>query len=123
MIAEPCLWRSCRNRCLAEFLCEHTKIVGINPVVVAHTIAAVGLCFCSYGFPLVGTCIEIGVVQIVLVIIFCLVLLGLSTTWAAAFLLTEAGAYSCHGCNPNIPASNVISEHCRKHVTRMKMTF
>ena len=45
----------------------------INPVVVAPTIAAVGLSFYSYGFPLVGKCIEIGVVQILLVVIFALV--------------------------------------------------
>lgn len=45
----------------------------INPVVVAPTIAAVGLSFYSYGFPLVGTCLEIGAVQILLVVIFSLV--------------------------------------------------
>lgn len=42
-------------------------------MVVAPTIAAVGLSFYSYGFPLVGTCLEIGVVQILLVILFSLV--------------------------------------------------
>ncbi|KAF2300744.1 hypothetical protein GH714_015466 [Hevea brasiliensis] len=100
-------------------------------------LAAVGLSFYSYGFPLVGNCLEIGVVQILLVIIFSLYLrkisvfghrvfliyavpLGLAITWAAAFLLTEAGAYSYKGCDPNIPASNIISDHCRKHVSRMK---
>lgn len=45
----------------------------INPVVVAPTIAAVGLSFYSYGFPQVGSCLEIGAVQILLVIIFSLV--------------------------------------------------
>lgn len=45
----------------------------INPVVVSPTIAAVGLSFYSYGFPLVGNCLEIGIVQILLVIIFSLV--------------------------------------------------
>ncbi|GMI88996.1 ARABIDOPSIS NUCLEOBASE-ASCORBATE TRANSPORTER 12, nucleobase-ascorbate transporter 12 [Hibiscus trionum] len=109
----------------------------INPVVVAPTIAAVGLSFFSYGFPLVGNCLEIGVMQILLVIIFSLYLrkisvlghrifliyavpLGLVITWGVALLLTEAGAYSYKGCDANIPASNIISEHCRKHVTRMK---
>ncbi|PIN10887.1 Xanthine/uracil transporter [Handroanthus impetiginosus] len=109
----------------------------INPVVVSPTIAAVGLSFYSYGFPRVGTCIEIGVVQILLVVMFSLYLrkisvlghrvfliyavpLGLFITWAAAFLLTEAGAYSYKGCDPNIPASNMVSDHCRKHVSRMK---
>ncbi|KAF7120366.1 hypothetical protein RHSIM_Rhsim13G0105300 [Rhododendron simsii] len=109
----------------------------INPVVVAPTIAAVGLSFYSYGFPQVGTCLEIGAVQILLVIIFSLYLrkisvfghrvfliyavpLGLAITWAVAFLLTEAGAYSYKGCDPNVPASNIISDHCRKHISRMK---
>ncbi|KAM7275045.1 hypothetical protein ACFE04_016911 [Oxalis oulophora] len=109
----------------------------INPVVVAPTIAAIGLSFYSYGFPLVGTCLEIGALQILLVIIFSLYLrkisvfghrifliyavpLGLAITWAAAFLLTEAGAYSYKGCDTNVPISNVISEHCRKHISKMK---
>ncbi|KAF8396455.1 hypothetical protein HHK36_018074 [Tetracentron sinense] len=109
----------------------------INPVVVSPTIAAVGLSFYSYGFPQVGNCLEIGAVQILLVIIFSLYLrkisvfghrifliyavpLGLAITWAAAFLLTEAGAYNYKGCDINVPASNIISEHCRKHVSRMK---
>ncbi|XP_048233967.1 nucleobase-ascorbate transporter 12 [Ricinus communis] len=109
----------------------------INPVVVAPTIAAVGLSFYSYGFPIVGNCLEIGVVQMLLVIIFSLYLrkisvlghrvfliyavpLGLAITWAAAFLLTEAGAYNYKDCDPNIPVSNIISDHCRKHVSKMK---
>ncbi|KAG4968566.1 hypothetical protein JHK87_034217 [Glycine soja] len=109
----------------------------INPVVVSPTIAAVGLSFYSYGFPLVGTCLEIGAVQILVVIVFSLYLrkisvlghrifliyavpLGLAITWAVAFLLTEAGVYNYKGCDINIPASNMVSEHCRKHVSRMK---
>lgn len=109
----------------------------INPVVVAPTIAAVGLSFYSYGFPRVGTCLEIGAVQILLVIIFSLYLrkisvlghrvfliyavpLGLAITWATAFLLTEAGAYRYKGCDVNVPVSNIISEHCRNHISRMK---
>ncbi|KAH0918479.1 hypothetical protein HID58_026139 [Brassica napus] len=103
----------------------------INPVVVAPTIAAVGLSFYSYGFPLVGKCLEIGVVQILLVVIFALYLrkisvlshrvpLSLAITWGAAFLLTEAGAYTYKGCDPNVPVSNVVSSYCRKYMTRMK---
>ncbi|CAJ2660131.1 unnamed protein product [Trifolium pratense] len=109
----------------------------INPVVVSPTIAAVGLSFYGYGFPIVGTCIEIGAVQILVVIVFSLYLrkisvlghrifliyavpLGLTMTWAVAFLLTEAGAYNYKGCDTNIPASNIVSEHCRKHISRMK---
>lgn len=109
----------------------------INPVVVSPTIAAVGLSFYSYGFPLVGKCLEIGIMQILLVIVFSLYLrkisifghrifliyavpLGLAISWAAAFLMTEAGVYSYKGCDTNIPASNIISEHCRNHISRMK---
>ncbi|KAL3518490.1 hypothetical protein ACH5RR_021079 [Cinchona calisaya] len=109
----------------------------INPVVVSPTIAAVGLSFYSYGFPRVGTCLEIGAVQILLVVIFSLYLrkvsvlghrifliyavpLGLAITWAMAFLLTEAGAYGYKGCDVNVPSSNIISDHCRKHISRMK---
>lgn len=42
-------------------------------MVVSPTIAAVGLSFYSYGFPIVGTCLEIGAVQILVVIVFSLV--------------------------------------------------
>lgn len=52
----------------------------INPVVVAPTVAAVGLSFFPYGFPLVGTCIEIGVPQIVVIVFFALVsILGVAS--------------------------------------------
>jgi len=40
---------------------------------VAPTVAAVGLAFFSYGFPQAGTCMEISIPQIVLVLIFTLV--------------------------------------------------
>lgn len=45
----------------------------INPVVVSPTIAAVGLSFYTYGFPHLGECLEIGILQILIVIIFFLV--------------------------------------------------
>ncbi|WOL03469.1 hypothetical protein Cni_G12189 [Canna indica] len=109
----------------------------INPVVLSPTIAAVGLSFFSYGFTQVGNCVEIGMVQILLVVIFSLYLrkiriighrifliyavpLGLGVTWAIAFLLTESGVYSYKGCDINIPASNNLSAYCRKHAPRMK---
>ncbi|CAL9065700.1 nucleobase-ascorbate transporter 12-like isoform X2 [Musa acuminata AAA Group] len=109
----------------------------INPVVVSPTIAAVGLSFFSYGFTQVGNCLEIGMMQILLVIIFSLYLrkirifghrifliyavpLGLGVTWAIAFLLTESGVYNYKGCDINVPASNTLSAYCRKHVPRMK---
>lgn len=108
----------------------------INPVVVAPTVAAVGLAFFSYGFPQVGTCVEISIPQLLLVILFALYLrkisifghrifqvyavpLGLGITWAYAFLLTEAGAYNYKGCDPSVPISNIVSEACRKHVFTM----
>ena len=50
----------------------------------------------------------------------CQVPLGLAITWATAFLLTEAGVYSYKGCDVNVPASNIISDHCRQHLSRMK---
>ncbi|CAI9781449.1 unnamed protein product [Fraxinus pennsylvanica] len=109
----------------------------INPVVVSPTIAAVGLSFYSYGFSRLGACVEIGAMQILLVVIFSLYLrkvsvldhrvfliyavpLGLAITWGTAFLLTEAGVYNYKGCDVNVPSSNIISDHCRKHVSRMK---
>lgn len=42
-------------------------------MVVAPTVAAVGLAFFSYGFPQAGTCAEISVPLIILVLIFTLV--------------------------------------------------
>lgn len=41
--------------------------------MVAPTVAAVGLAFFSYGFPQAGTCPEITVPQIALVLLFTLV--------------------------------------------------
>eukprot|EP00250_Pteridium_aquilinum_P007220 c16990_g1_i1 orf=598-2757(-) len=109
----------------------------INPVVVAPTVAAVGLSFFTYGFPMVGTCVEIGIPQIVIIVIFALHLrkvsvaghrifqvyavpLGLAITWAYAFLLTATGAYNYHGCDFNIPVANMVSEDCRRHAYTMQ---
>ncbi|KAL6840086.1 hypothetical protein ACP4OV_029896 [Aristida adscensionis] len=109
----------------------------INPVVVSPTVAAVGLSFFSYGFAKVGTCIEMGILQLLMVVIFALYMrkiklfgyrvfliyavpLGLGITWAVAFVLTATGVYSYKGCDANIPASNNISAFCRKHVLRMR---
>lgn len=108
----------------------------INPVVVMPTIAAVGLAFFTYGFPLVGACVEIGIPQILIVVFFALYLrkvsvlghrifqvyavpLGLGIIWAYAFLLTEAGVYNYKGCSVHVPTSNIISDECRKHVFTM----
>lgn len=108
----------------------------INPVVVTPTVAAVGLAFFTYGFPVVGSCVEIGIPQILVVIFFALYLrkisvfghrifqvyavpLGLGIVWAYAFLLTSAGAYNYSGCSVHVPTSNIISEKCRKHVFTM----
>ncbi|KAF7031678.1 hypothetical protein CFC21_042970 [Triticum aestivum] len=109
----------------------------INPIVVSPTVAAVGLSFFSYGFTKLGSCIEMGLLQLMMVIIFALYLrkiklfgyrvfliyavpLGLGITWAVAFALTASGVYSYKGCDANIPASNNISAFCRKHVLKMK---
>ncbi|PWZ11297.1 Nucleobase-ascorbate transporter 12 [Zea mays] len=109
----------------------------INPVVVSPTVAAVGLSFFSYGFTKIGTCIEMGILQLLMVVIFALYLrkiklfgyrvfliyavpLGLGITWAVAFVLTATGVYSYKGCDANIPASNNVSAFCRKHVLRMR---
>ncbi|KAG8078526.1 hypothetical protein GUJ93_ZPchr0007g5165 [Zizania palustris] len=83
----------------------------INPVVVSPTVAAVGLSFFSYGFTKLGSCIEMGILQLLMVIMFALYLrkiklfgyrvfliyavpLALGITWAAAFVLTATGVYS-----------------------------
>lgn len=56
-----------------NFKVLHAHCRLINPVVVAPTVAAVGLAFFSYGFPQAGTCAEISVPLIILVLIFTLV--------------------------------------------------
>lgn len=108
----------------------------VNPVVVTPTVAAVGLAFFTYGFPVVGSCVEIGIPQILIVIFFALYLrkisifghrifqvyavpLGLAIIWAYAFLLTAAGAYNFSGCSVNVPTSNIVSDKCRKHIFTM----
>nr|KYP66235.1 Nucleobase-ascorbate transporter 11 [Cajanus cajan] len=109
----------------------------INPIVVAPTVAAVGLAFFSYGFPQAGTCMEISIPQIALVLIFTLHLRGISIfghntfriyavplsvtlTWIYASFLTAGGAYNYKGCNPKIPSSNILTDACRKHAYTMK---
>ncbi|KAJ8637510.1 hypothetical protein MRB53_011777 [Persea americana] len=109
----------------------------INPVVVAPTVAAVGLAFISYGFPQAGSCIEISLPQILLVLLFALYLRGISVfghhifqiyavplsvavVWAYAFFLTAGGAYNYRGCSPSIPSSNILSDACRRHAYTMK---
>ncbi|KAL5227534.1 hypothetical protein ABZP36_015799 [Zizania latifolia] len=109
----------------------------INPVVVSPTVAAVGLSFFSYGFTKLGSCIEMGILQLLMVVMFALYLqkiklfgyrvfliyavpLALGITWAVAFVLTATGVYGYKGCDANIPASNNVSSFCRKHVLRMK---
>lgn len=109
----------------------------INPVVVAPTVAAVGLAFFSYGFPQAGSCVEISLPQILLVLIFTLYLRGISVSghrifqiyavplsviivWAYAFFLTAGGAYNYQGCSPDIPSSNILIDACRKHAYTMK---
>ncbi|XP_023747112.1 nucleobase-ascorbate transporter 11 [Lactuca sativa] len=109
----------------------------INPVVVAPTIASIGLAFFSYGFPQAGSCIEISLPQILLVLIFSLHLRGVSIlghrvfqiysvplsigiVWVYAFFLTAGGAYNYKGCNSDIPNSNMLNDSCIKHAYTMK---
>ncbi|CAA7035958.1 unnamed protein product [Microthlaspi erraticum] len=109
----------------------------INPVVVAPTVAAVGLAFFSYGFPQAGTCVEISIPLILLLLIFTLYLRGVSLfghclfriyavplsaviIWAVAFCLTVGGAYDYKGCNDDIPSSNILIDECKKHAYTMK---
>ncbi|XP_072986835.1 nucleobase-ascorbate transporter 11 [Typha latifolia] len=109
----------------------------INPVVVAPTVAAVGLAFFSYGFPQAGSCVEISVPLIILVLLFTLYLrrvslfgnrifliyavpLSVAIIWAYAFFLTAGGAYNFKGCSSNVPSSNILFDGCRKHAATMK---
>lgn len=105
--------------------------------MVAPTVAAVGLAFFSYGFPQAGSCMEISLPLIVLVLIFTLYLrqisvlgnrifriyavpLSVSMIWAYAFFLTAGGAYNYKGCNPDIPSSNMLIDACRRHAYTMQ---
>ncbi|KAJ8543995.1 hypothetical protein K7X08_025613 [Anisodus acutangulus] len=109
----------------------------INPVVVAPTVAAVGLAFFSYGFPQAGSCVEISLPQILLILIFTLYLGGISIfghrvfrvyavpvsviiIWAYAFFLTAGGAYNFKVCSSDIPNSNILIDACRKHADTMR---
>ncbi|KAF7129239.1 hypothetical protein RHSIM_Rhsim10G0173300 [Rhododendron simsii] len=92
----------------------------INPVVVAPTVAAVGLAFFSYGFPQAGSCAEISLPLILLVLIFTLVPLSVTIIWAYAFFLTAGGAFNYKGCSSSIPSSNILVDACRKHAYTMK---
>ncbi|CAK9169192.1 unnamed protein product [Ilex paraguariensis] len=109
----------------------------INPIVVAPTITAVGLAFFSYGFPQAGSCVEISLPLILLVLIFTLYLRGISVfghrvfqiqavpmsvviIWVYAFFLTAGGAYNYKGCSSDIPSSNILTDACRQHAYTMK---
>ncbi|KAB5547516.1 hypothetical protein DKX38_010922 [Salix brachista] len=109
----------------------------INPVVVAPTVAAVGLAFFSYGFPQAGSCVEISIPLILLVLIFTLYLRGISIfghrifqiyavplsvliIWTYAFFLTAGGAYNYKGCSSDVPSSNILVDACRKHAYTMQ---
>ncbi|KAG5241094.1 hypothetical protein OIU76_024302 [Salix suchowensis] len=109
----------------------------INPVMVAPTVAAVGLAFFSYGFPQAGSCVEISIPLILLVLIFTLYLRGISIfghrifqiyavplsvliIWTYAFFLTAGGAYNYKGCSSDVPSSNILVDACRKHAYTMQ---
>ncbi|KAJ0097626.1 hypothetical protein Patl1_28335 [Pistacia atlantica] len=63
----------------------------INPVVVAPTVAAVGLAFFSYGFSQAGSCVEISIPQILLVLVFTLYLRGISVFGHRLFRIYAIG--------------------------------
>ncbi|XP_019709107.1 nucleobase-ascorbate transporter 11 isoform X2 [Elaeis guineensis] len=92
----------------------------INPVVVAPTVATIGLAFFSYGFPQAGACVEISIPLILLILIFTLVPLSVVIVWAYAFFLTAGGAYNFKSCSSNIPSSNILLDACRRHADTMK---
>ncbi|KAF7008347.1 hypothetical protein CFC21_023118 [Triticum aestivum] len=92
----------------------------INPVVVAPTIAAVGLAFFSYGFPHAGSCVEISMPLIVLLLLCTLVPLSVGIIWVYAFFLTAGGAYNFKGCSSSIPSSNILLDSCRRHAEIMR---
>lgn len=110
----------------------------IHPVVVAPTVAAVGLAFFSYGIPVVGMCVEIGIPQILLLVLFSLYLrkisvfghrifqvyavsLALALTWAYAFLLTESKAYTYTGCSFSQRGNTTekLTPECQQHMSTM----
>lgn len=110
----------------------------INPVVVAPTVTAVGLAFFAYGFPVVGTCVEIGIPQFVVVLFLALYMrkisvlghrifqvyavpLGLAAVWAYAFLLTESKVYTYKGCDFSLRnnATADLTPSCQKHMIKM----
>ncbi|CAM8915777.1 unnamed protein product [Rhodiola kirilowii] len=104
----------------------------INPIVVAPTVAAIGLAFFSFGFPQAGNCVELSIPQVVLILVFALYLRGVSIfghqvfriysvmlsfliIWVYAFILTTSGAYNYKDCSPDIPSSNILVDACRRH--------
>lgn len=50
--------------------CHKAFWMVINLIVVASTMAIVGLTFFTYGFTMVGTCVEIGLLQILIIVFF-----------------------------------------------------
>ena len=77
----------------------------INPVVVSPTIAAIGLSFFSYGFTQVGSCLEIGILQILLVIIFSLVSMENITSGMLVF-------HDCIQCIKSALGLVIVINHC-----------
>ncbi|KAL5178745.1 Nucleobase-ascorbate transporter 11 [Glycine soja] len=78
----------------------------INPIVVAPTVAAVGLAFFSYGFPQAGTCPEITIPQIALVLIFTLLVEHIITKDAIQIYQVQTFCWM-HHCRTDV--SNALS--------------
>ncbi|GAB4815990.1 hypothetical protein N2152v2_003036 [Parachlorella kessleri] len=82
----------------------------ISPLTIAANISVLGLALYGAGFPSVGACVQLGLVQIVLLLAFSLymrrlkifgmpifamfpVILAIGITWLYAYIMTVAGVY------------------------------
>lgn len=93
----------------------------LSPLSAAPVVAMVGLGLYELGFPGVGKCVEIGIPQIILLVLFSQflknikvgkhlferfsVLIAVAIVWAYAHLLTVSGAYK--------HAPDLTASHCR----------
>eukprot|EP01023_Acetabularia_acetabulum_P022421 TRINITY_DN22064_c1_g1_i4.p1 TRINITY_DN22064_c1_g1~~TRINITY_DN22064_c1_g1_i4.p1 ORF type:complete len:580 (+),score=98.25 TRINITY_DN22064_c1_g1_i4:77-1816(+) len=103
----------------------------ISPIVIAPTVALVGLALFGAGFPSVGGCMSLGLMQIATVILFSQylkrvpfwipgigryrifelfpVILGIAVTWIFGVILTEAGTFSTNSeCRTD--QTNILDE-------------
>lgn len=96
---------------LALFGIFYWMLKHLSPITIGVNISILGLSLYGAGWPVVGTCVQLGIPVMVLIIVFAFhmrnikifglpvfslfpVLLGLGITWLYAFIMTEAGVYS-----------------------------